>query len=53
MHTCTCIRDYSIECPGDDVTKDPAAITLWSIMSKVRLEAMMWVCITHYVTVSV
>lgn len=33
----------SIGCPGEDVTKDPAAITLWSIMGKVRLEAMMWV----------
>jgi len=32
----------SIGCPGEDVTKDPAAITLWSIMGKVRLEAMMW-----------
>jgi len=32
----------SILCPDDDSTKEKAVITMWSIMSKVRVEAFCW-----------
>ena len=37
---CVCVIQCSIVCPDEDVSE---TVTFWAIMTKVRLEAIMWV----------